>query len=213
MTNRYIISGATPGYKTLYYLLLISEADADRLEKLASSIELPKSDAEIEYILFRDRSDQISVSVVPFIDGESWREEMRSLLGDTIADAIEASMDEDTDDTYTVIDLDELSEEDRAKFKSALEEYSRSQIRLLVLPEQQGRCRRALLRRIPRGAVLHVSACHHHSVTKHARLMYNQPPPSLSTQVKGVAVTDWRIASAVRVEQSLRPARQREYRP
>jgi hypothetical protein len=126
MTNRYIISGATPGYKTLYYLLLISEADADRLEKLASSIELPKSDAEIEYILFRDRSDQISVSVVPFIDGESWREEIRSLLGDTIADAIEASMDEDTDDTYTVIDLDELSEEDRASFNEALANYARS---------------------------------------------------------------------------------------
>jgi len=124
MANRYIISGSTPGYKTPYYLLLISEADAARLKDLASSIELPKSDAEMEYILFRDRSDQISVSVVPFIDGESWREEIRSRLGDTIAGAIEASMDEDTDDTYTVIDLDELSEEDRANFKSALEEYS-----------------------------------------------------------------------------------------
>jgi hypothetical protein len=123
MTNSYIISGSTPGYKTPYYLLLISEADADRLEELASSIEFPNSkDLEVGYVLFR--SDQISVSVVPFIDGESWREEIRSRLGDTIADAIEASMDEDTDDTYTVIDLDELSEEDRANFKSALEEYS-----------------------------------------------------------------------------------------
>jgi hypothetical protein len=49
---------------------------------------------------------------------------MRSLLGDTIADAIEPSMDEDTDRVYTVLDLDELSEEDQAKFKNALEEYS-----------------------------------------------------------------------------------------
>jgi hypothetical protein len=125
MTNLYIVSGATPGYETPYYLLLISEADAARLRELASSIELPKfDDLEVEYVLFRDRSDQISVSVVPFIDGESWREEMRSLLGDTIADAIEASIDEDTDSAYTVLDLDELSEEDRAKFKSVLKDYS-----------------------------------------------------------------------------------------
>jgi len=125
MTNSYIISGSTPGYKTPYYLLLISEADADRLEELASSIEFPNSkDLEVGYVLFR--SDQISVSVVPFIDGESWREEIRSRLGDTIADAIEDSVDEDTNDTYTVIDLDELSEEDRDKFNEALDDYTRS---------------------------------------------------------------------------------------
>jgi len=125
MTNSYIISGSTPGYKTPYYLLLISEADADRLEKLASSIEFPNSkDLEVGYVLFR--SDQISVSVVPFIDGESWREEIRSRLGDTIANAIEDSVDEDTNDTYTVIDLDELSEEDRDKFNEALDDYTRS---------------------------------------------------------------------------------------
>ena len=125
MTNSYIISGSTPGYKTPYYLLLISEADADRLEELASSIEFPNSkDLEVGYVLFR--SDQISVSVVPFIDGESWREEIRSRLGDTIADAIESSIDEDTNDTYTVIDLDELSEEDRDKFNEALDDYTRS---------------------------------------------------------------------------------------
>jgi len=122
MTNSYIISGATPGYKTPYYLLLISEADAARLRQLASSIEFPKSkDLEVEYVLFRY---PITVSVVPFIDSEFWREEMRSLLGDTVADAIEASMDEEDNYAYTVLDLDELSEEDRAKLKSALEEYS-----------------------------------------------------------------------------------------
>jgi len=123
MTNSYIISGGTPGYKTPYYLLLISEADATRLKELASSIEFPKSkDLEVGYILFR--SDQISVSVIVFTDPVSRREEIRSLLGDTIADAIEASTEEDTNDTYTVIDLDELSEEDRAKFKGALRDYS-----------------------------------------------------------------------------------------
>ena len=125
MTNRYIISGSTPGYKTPYYLLLISEADAARLKDLASSIELPKSDAEIEYILFRDRSDQIPISVIVFTDPMSWREEMRSLLGDTIADAIVACADEDTGYAHTVIDLDELSEEDHAKFKEALGDYAR----------------------------------------------------------------------------------------
>ena len=123
MTNSYIISGSTPGYKTPYYLLLISEADADRLEELASSIEFPKcKDLEVGYVLFR--SDQISVSIIVFTDPMSWREEIRSLLGDTIADAIEDSVDEDTNDTYTVIDLDELSEEDRDKFKRALGDYS-----------------------------------------------------------------------------------------
>jgi len=125
MTNSYIISGSTPGYKTPYYLLLISEADADRLEELASSIEFPKcKDLEVGYVLFR--SDQISVSVIVFTDPEYWREEIRSRLGDTIADAIEDSVDEDTNDTYTVIDLDELSEEDRDKFNEALDDYTRS---------------------------------------------------------------------------------------
>jgi hypothetical protein len=122
MTNRYIISGAAPGYETPYYLLLISEADAARLRELASSIEFPKSeDLEVEYVLFR--SNQISISVVPLLDGLSWQEDIRSLLGDTIADAIEASMDEEDNHAYTVLDLDELSEEDQAKFKSILEEH------------------------------------------------------------------------------------------
>jgi hypothetical protein len=124
MTNRYIISGSTPGYKTPYYLLLISESDAARLKVLASSIEFPKcKDLEAEYVLFR--SDQIPISVIVFTDPTSWREEMRSLLGDTITDAIEASMDDDTNDAYTVLDLDELSEEDRTKFKEALGDYAR----------------------------------------------------------------------------------------
>ena len=124
MTNSYIISGSTPGYKTPYYLLLISEADADRLEKLASSIEFPNSkDLEVGYVLFR--SDQISVSVIVFTDPEYWREEIRSRLGDTIADAIVACADEDTGYAHTVIDLDELSEEDHAKFKEALGDYAR----------------------------------------------------------------------------------------
>jgi hypothetical protein len=71
MTNRYIISGATPGYKTPYYLLLISEADVARLMELASSIEFPKcKDLEVEYVLFQ--SNQISISVVPLLDGLSW---------------------------------------------------------------------------------------------------------------------------------------------
>ena len=45
-------------------------------------------------------------------------------MGDTIADAVEPSVDEDTDRVYTVLGLDDLSEEDQAKFKSASEEYS-----------------------------------------------------------------------------------------
>jgi hypothetical protein len=127
MTNRYIISGSTPGYKTPYYLLLISEADAARLRELASSIEFPKfEDIEVEYVLFRDRSDQISVSVIVLSDNTHWTDEIRALLGDTIAEAIEASIDEDTDSAYTVLDLDELSEEDRTKFKEALGDYARS---------------------------------------------------------------------------------------
>jgi hypothetical protein len=124
MTNRYIISGATPGYKTPYYLLLISEADAARLRELASSIEFPKADAEVEYVLFRDRSDQISISVITILDHMNWLDEIRALLGDTITDAIQTCADEDTSYAHTVIYLNELSEEDQAKFKSTLEKYS-----------------------------------------------------------------------------------------
>jgi hypothetical protein len=124
MANRYIISGGTPGYKAPYYLLLISEADAARLRELASSIEFPKcKDLEVEYILFQ--SDYISISVVIFPDQLSWREEVRGLLGDTIANAIEACADEDTERVYTELDLSELSEEDQAKFNEALEDYAR----------------------------------------------------------------------------------------
>jgi hypothetical protein len=125
MANRYIISGATPGYETPYYLLLISKAEAARLRQLASSIEFPRSkDLEVGYVLFR--SDQISVSVIVFTDPTSWREEMRNRLGDTITDAIQACADEDTGYAHTVIDLDELSDEDRAKFNEVLEDYARS---------------------------------------------------------------------------------------
>jgi hypothetical protein len=34
-------------------------------------------------------------------------------------------MEEDTNDTYAVVDLDELYDEDRAKFNEALEDYAR----------------------------------------------------------------------------------------
>jgi hypothetical protein len=121
VTNRYIISGAAPGYKTPYYLLLISEADAARLKELASSIEFPKcEDLEAEYVLFRC---PISINVVPLLEGLSW-EEVRRLFGNTVAKAIEASVDEYTGCAHTTLNLNELSEEDQAKFKRALEEYS-----------------------------------------------------------------------------------------
>jgi hypothetical protein len=122
MASRYIISGSTPGYGAPHYLLLISEADATRLKEHASSIEFPSSKGtEIEYILFRY---PLRISIIVFSRRQSWHQEMRSLLGDTITDAIGASIKgEGIERIHAVLDLDELSQEDRARFDKALSDY------------------------------------------------------------------------------------------
>jgi len=122
MTNWYDITGRTLGDKTPYYLLIINAADAARLRQTVCSIDWPKyRDIETNYVVFRY---PIPVSVIAFTDPTSWREGIRSLFGDAIADRIEACASENTGHVHTSLYIDKFSEEDRAKFKSILEEYS-----------------------------------------------------------------------------------------